>query len=456
MSMISHPQCDRRAFLHVGASGALGLTLPTLLAQQATAAETTAAKPTVAPKQVILVWLGGGLSQLDTIDMKPEAPTEIRGEFKPISTSLPGVPVCEHLPLLATRMKHWALVRTFSHREFNHLPGTHRTLTGALMPNQRNSDLDNILSRRDWPCYAAGLNYLRPRHDGIPNGVTLPHMLIEGPLTWPGQHAGFLGPVHDPMFVTQDPSKPSFKLDQFSLAPDLNLQRVEERKSLLGQITPSVSHTDTFRKQQHVAFELLHSATVAKAFRMEQEPQGVRDRYGMNQFGQSLLLAKRLVAAGVPIVQANMGIVQTWDTHVDNWGRLKNRLLPWLDRGLAALVDDLSAEGRLEDTLIVVTGEFGRTPKVSNLPGEKVPGRDHWAPVYSALFAGGGVVGGRVIGKSDRRAAYPLSDPFTPYDMGATIYEALGVAPDTEIRDTLNRPMQINYGTPMRVLYQNT
>lgn len=434
----------------------LGLGLPSVLAQRAQAAETTAAKNNPTPKSVLLVFLGGGLSQLDSLDMKPEAPAEVRGEFKPIATTLPGVQVCEHLPLLANRMKHWALVRTMSHREFNHLPGTHRTITGATQPLQRGSDLDNILSRRDWPCYAAGLNYVRPRHDGIPNGITLPHMLIEGPLTWPGQHAGFLGPVHDPMFVTQDPSKPSFKMEQFALAPDTTLSRVEQRKSLLSQMTPGTSGSDHFRKQQEVAFELLHSATVAKAFKMELEPERVRDRYGMNQFGQSLLLAKRLLHAGVPIVQANMGIIQTWDTHVDNWGKLKTRLLPWLDRGLAALVDDLSAEGRLDDTLIVVTGEFGRTPRVSTLPGQTISGRDHWAPVYSALFAGGGVQGGRVIGKSDRSAAHPLTEPYTPFDLGATVYQALGVDPETEIRDTLNRPNRLNSGTPMRVLYQNT
>lgn len=448
--MNSIPAVDRRAFLHVGASGMLGLTLPTVLQQQAQAREESASA--TKPKSVILVLLAGGLSQLDTLDMKPEAPAEVRGEFKPIATTLPGVQVCEHLPLLATRLKHWSMIRTMSHREFNHLPGVHRTITGALMPNQRNTDLDNVLSRRDWPCYAAGLNYLRPRHDGVPNGVTLPHMLIEGSLTWPGQHAGFMGPIHDPMFVTQDPSKPSFKMDQFSFAPDMNLHRAEERKSLLDQLAPT-SQSDTFRKQQHLAFELLHSAAVAKAFRMELEPDRVRQRYGMNQFGQSLLLAKRLVHAGVPIVQANMGIVQTWDTHVDNWGRLKNRLLPWLDMGLAALVDDLSAEGRLDETLIVVTGEFGRTPKVSTLPGQTIPGRDHWAPAYTALFAGGGVQGGRVIGRTDKTAAYPTTDPYSPYDLGATIYQALGIDLDAEIRDPLNRPTRINFGTPMRVLF---
>jgi uncharacterized protein (DUF1501 family) len=174
----------------------------------------------------------------------------------------------------------------------------------------------------------------------------------------------------------------------------------------------------------------------------------------MNQFGQSLLLARRLVAAGVPVIQANMGIVQSWDTHGDNWGRLKNRLLPWLDRGLASLVDDLDSEGQLDDTMVVAVGEFGRTPKISTLPGDKIPGRDHWAAVYSGLFAGGGVHGGRVIGKSDRTGAFPVTPSYTPFDIGATIYQALGVEPDAEIRDAQNRPSKVNSGQAMDVLFR--
>ena len=188
---------------------------------------------------------------------------------------------------------------------------------------------------------------------------------------------------------------------------------------------------------------------------MSREPDKTRDSYGRNQFGQSLLLARRLIEAGVPIVQANMGIVQTWDTHTDNWGKLQNRLLPWLDKGLAALVDDLKASGRWDTTLVAVLGEFGRTPKISTLPDQKIPGRDHWAACYSGLFAGGGVVGGRVIGASDKVGARPVTVPYSPYDIGATIYRTLGVDPGTEIRDSLSRPMRICSGTPMDVLFRN-
>jgi hypothetical protein len=407
---------------------------------------------------VILVNLTGGLSHIDSLDMKPDAPAEIRGEFKPVATTVPGVQVCEHLPMLAARMTRWALVRSLSHGEPSHLPGTHRLLTGATMPNQRLTDLDNVLSRRDWPCYAAALNQLRPRRDGIPSGVTLPHALIEGPLTWPGQHAGFLGPGHDPMLVTQDPSSPNFRMDAFTLPEGTDPGRADQRRGLLEKLGSGRS-TGTgdpaFLEHQRHAFELLVSGRIAGAFRIDREPVKVRDNYGRNQFGQSLLLARRLVQAGVPIVQANMGIVQTWDTHVDNWGRLKNTLLPWLDRGLAALADDLEAQGQWDRTLVVVSGEFGRTPKVSTLPGEKIPGRDHWAAVYSGLFGGAGVVGGRVIGKSDRSAAHPVSESYTPFDIGATIYQALGVSPESEIRDSQNRPSRVCGGTPMEVLFQN-
>jgi hypothetical protein len=352
-------------------------------------------------------------------------------------------------------MRRWAVVRSFSHGENGHLPGTHRLLTGAPMPLQRITDLDNILSRRDFPCYAAGLNHVRPRHDGIPNGVTLPHALIEGSLIWPGQHAGFLGPQHDPVLVTQNPAASDFRMDTFQLPPGVDSTRLKDRLDLLDRIGNTSAGGDPFQKHRELAYEVLSSGKVTQAFRLEREPDRVRERYGRNMFGQSLLLAKRLVDAGVPIVQANMGIVQSWDTHVDNWGRLKNRLLPWLDRGLKALVDDLHDQGKLDDTLVVVMGEFGRTPRVSNLPGEKIPGRDHWAYVYSGLFAGGGVQGGRVIGSSDRIAAHPNSPSYTPYDVGATIYQALGVETDAELRDSLNRPLRLNSGQPIAALFKS-
>jgi len=445
-----HPfRPDRRQFVQAGASSMLGIGAASVLAGRAAAAPNAPR-----PKSVILVMLAGGLSHIDTLDMKPDAPAEIRGEFKPAATAVPGIQLCEHLPKLGARMAKWALVRSLSHGENGHLPATHRILTGSPMPFQRSSDLDNILSRKDWPCYAAGLKAVRPRTDGVPSGVTLPHALIEGPLTWPGQHGGFLGGALDPLLVTQDPSSPAFRMDAFALPAGTDPDRMEARRLLLDRVGAPSAVGGEFRKHQSLAFDLLTSGKIAEAFRLEKEPDRVRDRYGRNQFGQSLLLSRRLVQAGVPIVQANMGIVQTWDTHHDNWGRLKSTLLPWLDQGLAALVDDLEAEGLLDDTMVAALGEFGRTPKISMLPGQPIPGRDHWAAVYSGLFAGGGVKGGRVIGASDKNGAHPVTPSYTPYDVGATVYQALGVPAAAEIHEATGRPVRLNDGTAIRALFE--
>ena len=222
-----------------------GLTLPQLLAGQSA----SSSKPKKA-RSVILVLLTGGPSHIDTLDMKPEAPAEIRGEFKPIRTSVSGIHICEHLPRLASSMRHWAIVRSLSHGENGHLPATHWLLTGSPMPNKRGTDLDNVLSRRDWPCYAAGLSHVQPRRDGVPSGVTLPHSLIEGPLTWPGQHAGFLGPAFDPLLVTQDPSSADFRMDVFRLPVGADRSRMEDRRRLLDRIGKVNGVKDSFDSHQ--------------------------------------------------------------------------------------------------------------------------------------------------------------------------------------------------------------
>jgi Protein of unknown function (DUF1501) len=442
----------RRELLQVGYSGLLGLGMPTLLTRPARAAERGAPKA----KSVILVFLTGAPSHLDTFDLKPETPPEIRGEFKPIATAVPGVHVCEHLPRLAARAGKYALVRSLAHRENNHLVATHHVLTGHPQPG---AFFDKVASRDDWPCYASALDFLRPRHDGVPSGVNLPTFLVEGPLTWPGQHAGFLGPKHDPWQITRNPNAADFRVDSVTLAPEMEVTRLSDRRALLGEVNRQQHRLADgaagrrLSDQQQMAFTVLTSGQVARAFELDREPHAVRERYGRHAFGQSLLLARRLVQAGVPVVQANMGRVQNWDTHDNNFPRLKDRLLPPLDQGVAALLDDLEATGLLAETLVVLLGEFGRAPKISTQPGSKTPGRDHWAPCFSGLFAGAGVRGGQVLGKSDKIGAYPATKPYTPDDLGATVYHALGVDPASEVRDRQNRPVQLNRGELMESLF---
>jgi hypothetical protein len=453
---------DRRGFLKVGAAGVVGSGLPWTAARAADASGTLPASSRGArgrAQSVLIVMLSGGPSQLDMFDPKPDAPAEVRGEFSPIPTTLAGVAVCEHLPKLAQQMDRWAMIRTLAHREHNHLLATHVALTGRPTPLPRGgSDLDRVESRSDFPNFAAALDYIRPRHDGIPSGVSLPNYFIEGPLTWPGQHAGFLGPKHDPWQIQGDPNDPNFKMQALSMREGMTASRMQSRRELLddlnrGRTGLGNQEAASFREQQQIAYNLLTSNKMAEAFEIQREDDAVRDRYGRNKFGQSLLLARRMVEAGVPIVQAAMGIVQTWDTHVDNWGRLKNTLLPQLDQGLAALTDDLLASGLMDQTLLIVMGEFGRTPKISTLPGQTVPGRDHWAHAYSGLFAGAGIQGGQVIGQTDAQAAYPVTRAWTPADVCSTVFSALGIDEDTLIMDPLQRPHHLLNGTVISPLY---
>ncbi len=430
---------SRRGFVQAGFSSALGLGMASVLAAQPKIESSKARKT----KSVIIVFLTGAASHHDTFDMKPEAPEEIRGQFKPIETSTPGLRICEHLPQLAKMMHHCALVRSLAHREENHLLATHQVLTGMAIPN---GIFDQIASRNDWPCYAGGLDYSRPRTDGVPNGVTLPTFLMEGPLIWPGQHAGLLGARHDPWHIKTDPNLPNFKVESVRAAD--GPERMRERRTLLENMNRLGKDRAAISDQQEQAFNILTSGKVGQAFELDREPAAMRDRYGRHTFGQSLLLARRLVEAGVPIVQCNMGRVQNWDNHGGIFPTLKDRLLPPTDRGVSALIEDLQMRGLLQDTLVAMFGEFGRTPKVNAQAG-----RDHWGRAFFALFAGGGVKGGQVIGKTDKSGAAPITQPYSPMDLGATIYSALGVDHEAEVRDQLGRPVKLNTGKVMDAIY---
>jgi hypothetical protein len=441
---------NRREMLQVGYSGLLGLGLSSWVGTS------RAAQPARSPKSVIIVFLTGAPSHIDTFDLKPDAPLEIRGEFKPIATKIPGVHVGEHLPGLAARSDKYALIRSFAHRENNHLVATHHVLTGHQQPG---AFFDKVASRDDWPCYSSALNYRHPRPDGTPCGINLPTFLMEGPLTWPGQHGGFLGPRHDPWQISRDPNRSDFRVDNLRLAPGLDVTQLGDRLALLDEVNRQqqwLANSADGRRltdQQQRAASMLTSGRVARAFEMDREPASVRDRYGRHAFGQSLLLARRLIQAGVPVVQANMGRVQNWDSHDNIFPTLKSRLLPPLDRGVSALLDDLATTGMLNETLVVLMGEFGRTPKISGSPGSKSPGRDHWAPCFFGLFAGADVRGGQVIGKSDKIGAYPATTPYSPDDLGATVYHVLGIDPAMEVRDRQNRPVTLNRGQVIQSLF---
>lgn len=439
---------SRRQILQVGYSGLLGIGMPGLLRRTA-AAEISANPPRA--KSLIIVFCTGAISHHDTLDMKPDAPAEIRGEFKPTQTSVAGTQVCEHLPKLAVRAHQYALVRSLSHKDNNHLMSTHHVLTGHQQPG---GFFDKVASRDDWPCYSAGCEFLRPRSDGIPSGVNLPTYLMSSPLTWPGQHAGFLGPKYDPWQIVGDPNKPDFRVDALTLAQGLDFDRLDRRRHLLSGLegTASVARdTAAYRmtEDQKLAFNMLTSGKLTQAFELNRESVEMRDRYGRHAFGQSLLLARRLVEAGVPIVQANMGPVQNWDSHQAIFTTLKQRLLPPLDQGVAALLDDLQERGLLKDTMVMMLGEFGRTPKI-NAEG----GRDHWGPCFTGLFAGAGVQAGKVIGRSDEIAAYPDSVAYSPDDIGATVYSALGIDPHSLVQDRLGRPVHLNTGSVIEALYE--
>jgi len=454
----------RREFIQVGFSGLVGLGLSDVLAARSRAGGATPGdRPVAAPRRarsVILVFLTGGLSHIDSLDMKPDAPDGIRGEFRPIGTNVPGIHICEHLPRLAARADRLAIVRSLAHGYTNHLNATHEVLTGHSQPG---AFFDKIASRDDYPCYAGATDAIRPRADGIPSGVMLPTFLMEGPLVWPGQHAGFLGPRHDPWQVRQDPNRPGFGFEGLALPEGLSIERLDRRRSLVDQLAPlrdqqaarAAETKDPFTDQLDRAYSLLLSGKVARAFDLDREDPKLRDRYGRHMYGQSLLLARRLVTAGVPIVQVNMGRVQTWDTHSANFKSLKQRLLPPTDQGVSALLDDLQTRGLLDETLVVVTGEFGRTPRIGSSTGNTNTrdGRDHWAAVFSAIFAGAGVRGGQTIGQSDKMGAYPASRPYTPADLAATIYRALGIEPAIELRDRLGRPIRLCTGEQIAPLF---
>lgn len=444
----------RREFLRAGAIPLLGLGLPQLLANP------TPTKPRA--KACIVLFMWGGPAHQDTWDLKPGAPAEYRGEFTPIATNVPGVQICEHLPKLARHADKLAILRAMTHNDVNHLTATSFLLTGRGLPRPGAS------LHEDWPSYGSVLARLGRGQGALPPFVSMMPKVPNGSPRFVeqshGQGAGWLGPVFDPLRIDEDASKPDYHVGEFSLRAEVPLSRTQRRRELLGKLDAQRQKLAEVAAEAHQerAFSLLANRKAIEAFDLTKEPLKVRERYGMNIHGQAVLQARRLVEAGVPLVTVfwqNDGITNVsvyWDTHNRNFIDLKTRLCPTTDQAFTALIEDLHSRGMLDETLIVWTGEMGRTPRVAqSVPGGAGAGRDgrdHWPNVFTSVLCGGGIKGGVVHGASDRYAAYPAANPTTPADLAATVYHCLGVDPGTLLVDRLNRPMTLCEGEPIRAI----
>ncbi len=448
---------SRREALRAGALTLTGLGLPGLFQGRALAAGRTGGPAGFGrARRCILIFMWGGPSHLDTWDPKPEAPSEIRGSFASIETRTPGVRISEHFPQLAQQTQRLAIVRSMTHDDPAHLSTAHWVLTGHLAPTPH-SDAAGP-SPRDWPHLGALVAKVRPSNGALPQAVTMPwtvaHPAAPGGKA-PGQNAGWLGKSYEPFRVEGDPNAPGFQVSGLGLPDGLSQERFDRRRSLLNGLASPLDLPGNGPKSwdgfQSRALDALASAEARGAFQIEREDPRIRDRYGRHIHGQCLLLARRLIEAGVELVTVNWHNdgQNFWDTHGDNFNQLKNRLMPPADQGFSALLDDLSDRGLLDETLVVWVGEFGRTPRIN--PANS--GREHWPRCYSAVLAGGGVRGGQVFGASDRWGAYPSLDPVGPDDLGATILHALGIDPGTLVQDPVGRPLRINDGTPLVRLF---
>lgn len=435
----------RRQMLQAGGIGLLGLTLPQLL--RAEKARGRAARA----DRCILIFLNGGPSHLDMWDMKPAAPAEIRGPFKPIATSLPGVQLSEHLPRLARQIHRCTLVRSVHHTVNNaHAAAVYTGLTG-----HDRGDTGRAIGAgpEDYPAIGSVLGMLRPPTTTVVPFVSMPYITAEGVggPPQPGFFGGWLGRGLDPLFILRDPNSPKFGMPEVSIGSDADARRLADRKKLIGQFAGKPRQLDRALQDmdqfQAKAFDLLTSPATQKALRIDQEPLAVRDAYGRNIYGQSVLLARRLIEAGTRVASIAWApdANATWDTHGNNFPTMKDRLLPQLDPAVSTLLADLDQRGLLERTLVAVMGEFGRSPKINGGTG-----RDHWNFCYTLMLAGGGIKAGYVHGSSDKIGGRPSTCPVVPADIVATIYDCLGIAPETELRDRLQRPLVLcPWGKPV-------
>jgi hypothetical protein len=441
----------RRELLRAGYLGFLGLNLPGLFRLEAAQARLAPGKkPKTKLRSCIFIFYYGGPSHQDTWDMKPDAPLEVRGEFRPIATAVPGIRVCEHLSRSARIAHHVTVVRSMHHHMRNHNSAAVEALCGRT---PLKGDLELLSSDpTDFPCYGSALSYLFAEKTPMPPYVSLPHVM-RNIVKLPGQTAGFLGSAYNAMQIERNPNDAEFRVGEMQLPANLTLGELEHRQSIQRLLdrqargweqAADTGVVDGFYRR---AFDLLRSPTVGRAFDIAREDPRTRDRYGRNKHGQSLLLARRLIEAGVGFVSVYDGRIQgedNWDTHTKNFETMKNRLLPPADQAYAALIEDLHLRGLLGSTLVIAMGEFGRTPKVNQYAG-----RDHWPDCFTVLLAGGGVKGGFVYGSSDQFAAYPERAPVTPADMAATLFWRFGIEPRTWIQDFNGRSYRLAEGEPV-------
>lgn len=432
--------CDglrRRDVLKVGCAGMLTgtLTLPQLLSLQATAAESVSASRDKAKDDVslIILFLKGGLATIDTLDLKPDAPPEFRGEFNPIDTNVPGMRICEHLPRVAQQAHHFALLRSLTHPNSDHGGADHYMLTGyAPLPNFN----PNLVPNNQRPSHGAIVSKVLGPRGAVPPYVCLPKMHASaGP--------AYLGSAAAPFVVDADPNAPNFSVPDLVPPVVVDANRLNNRRGLMQQVdrfarsaevaaNTKARTTSAFRDK---AFDLITSPATKAAFDIHAEPDKLRNEYGRHSLGQSCLMARRLVEAGVRCVTIDHS---NWDTHYDNFRVLKNDLLPQLDTGLSVLLRDLSDRSLLSKTLVVVMGEFGRTPRVNNQAG-----RDHWGPANCILLAGGGIRPGTIVGGTNPKGEKPAADPRGPEDLTATMFHCLGIDPEAEFHTPEGRPVKL-------------
>jgi hypothetical protein len=439
---------QRREVLRLGGACGLALTLPDLLRAQD--APSPAPRGTFGrAKSVIVLYLHGGHAQQETWDPKPDGPSPARGEFGAIGTSLPGVHVSELLPRSARLVHKLSIIRSLSHANANHVQASLAAMTGHAHPPSTEARGDFPPSSSDFPPFGAVLSQLR-RPGQLPTWVQIgPLMCRNNGTVLHGQIPGFLGVRHSPLAIDQDLLPADVRVEAVATDADVPVMRLTDRGRLRDQVERQrrlfdrAAELETFDAFQRRAFTLLSAPATAQAFDLAAEPPAVRARYGLTQFGQRCLLARRLAQAGVPIVNVHFchTPVGSWDTHSRHFSQMKDSLCPIFDQAFSALVDDLDQRGLLDDTLVLATAEFGRTPRVNTQAG-----RDHWPWVYSVAMAGGGTRRGVVYGASDGIAAYPTAQPHDPRDLAATVYHLLGVPTETLVHDQTGRPHSLIIG----------